>query len=151
MRRSITNILSRDPLDVSISQGSQPEFLYMVDSDSFYKYLPFPAISSRPEVFSKKGVFESFRKFTGKQLCQGLFFNKIAGLRLQLYYKRDSVTGAFFVNFVKYLRTHFFIEHRPGCFYQALSGCLCNMRHVNSTLLTKNACLSTCSRFLSCI
>ena len=37
--------------------------------------------SSRPEVFCKKGVLRSFAKFTGKHLCQGLFFNKVAGLK----------------------------------------------------------------------
>ena len=37
--------------------------------------------SSRPEVFSKKRVHKNFAKFTGKHLCQGLFFNKAAGLR----------------------------------------------------------------------
>ena len=26
----------------------------------------------------KKGVFENFAKFTGKHLCQSLFFNKVA-------------------------------------------------------------------------
>ena len=38
--------------------------------------------SSRPEVFCKKDVFKNFAKFTGKHLCQSLFFNKVAGLRL---------------------------------------------------------------------
>ena len=33
-----------------------------------------------PEVFLKKGVLKNFAKFTGKHLCQGLFFNKVAGL-----------------------------------------------------------------------
>ena len=37
--------------------------------------------SSRPEVFCKKGVLRNFAKFTGKHLCQRLFFNKAAGLR----------------------------------------------------------------------
>ena len=37
--------------------------------------------SSRPEVFCKKDVLRNFTKFTGKHLCQNLFFNKIAGLR----------------------------------------------------------------------
>ena len=37
--------------------------------------------SSRPEVFCKKGVLRNFAKFTGKYLCQRLFFNKVAGLR----------------------------------------------------------------------
>ena len=30
----------------------------------------------------KKGVLRNFAKFTGKPLCQSLFFNKVAGLRL---------------------------------------------------------------------
>ena len=32
--------------------------------------------SSCSEVFCKKGVLRNFEKFTGKQLCQSLFFNK---------------------------------------------------------------------------
>ena len=30
--------------------------------------------SSRPEVFCKKGILRNFAKFTGKHLCQSLFF-----------------------------------------------------------------------------
>ena len=33
----------------------------------------------------KVGVLINFIKFTGKRLCQSLFFNKVAGLALQLY------------------------------------------------------------------
>ena len=36
--------------------------------------------SSRPEVFCKKGILQSFAKFTGKLLCQGLFYNRVTGL-----------------------------------------------------------------------
>ena len=51
---------------------------------------------SRPEVFCKKGVLRNFAKFTGKHLCQSLFFNKVAGLRsTTLLKKRDSGTGVF--------------------------------------------------------
>ena len=32
--------------------------------------------SSRPEVFCKKGVLRNFAKFTGRLLCQCLFFEK---------------------------------------------------------------------------
>ena len=32
----------------------------------------------------KKNVLRNFTKFTGKHLCQSLFFNKVTGLRLQL-------------------------------------------------------------------
>ena len=38
-------------------------------------------LSSRPEVFCKKGVLRYFAKSTGKHLCQNLFFNKVAGRR----------------------------------------------------------------------
>ena len=40
----------------------------------------FPYRSSRLEVFCKKGVLRIFTKFTGKDLYQSLFFNKVAGL-----------------------------------------------------------------------
>ena len=43
----------------------------------------------------RKGVLRDFAKLTGKYLCQGLFFNKVAGLSLQLYLKRESGTGVF--------------------------------------------------------
>ena len=34
------------------------------------------------KVFCKKGVLRNFVEFTGKHLCQSLFLNKVAGLRL---------------------------------------------------------------------
>ena len=37
--------------------------------------------SSPPEVFCKKSVLRDFAKFTGKHLCQCLFFNKVTDLR----------------------------------------------------------------------
>ena len=55
-----------------------------------------------PDMFCKKGVIEDFAKFTGNTcaesisfnkiacLRQSLFFNKVAGLRLE---KRNSGTG----------------------------------------------------------
>ena len=48
-------------------------------------------------MFSKKGVLKSFTKFTVKHLCQGFFFNKVAGFRL--WHRR------FPVKFVKFWRT----------------------------------------------
>ena len=51
---------------------------------SFWQYNIFKpsSRSSRTEVFCKKGVLRNFAKFTGKHLCQSLFFNKVAGLRM---------------------------------------------------------------------
>ena len=49
--------------------------------------------SSHPEVFCKKGVLRNFTKFTGKHLCQSLFFNKVADLRSSTLLKRESGTS----------------------------------------------------------
>ena len=67
--------------------------------------------SSRSEVFFKKGVFKNFAKFTGKHLCQSLFVNKISGLRPATLLKKKLWHKSFPVNFMKFLRTPFFIEH----------------------------------------
>ena len=44
--------------------------------------------SSCPDVFCKKGVLRNFTKFTGKHLCQSLFFNKVAGLACNFLKKK---------------------------------------------------------------
>ena len=58
--------------------------------------------SSHLEIFSKRVVFKNFTKFTGKDLCRSLFFNKVAGLRPAILLKKDS-DRFFLVNFVKLL------------------------------------------------
>ena len=65
--------------------------------------------SSRPEEFCKKGVLRNFAKFTGKHLCQGLFFNKVAKACNLL--KKSLRHRCFPVNFAKFPRTPFFTEH----------------------------------------
>ena len=67
--------------------------------------------SSRPEVFSKKGVPRNFVKLAGKHLCQSLFFNIVAGLRPATLLKKEALAQVFPVNFVKFQRTPFFTEH----------------------------------------
>ena len=52
--------------------------------------------SSCPEVFCKKGVLKNFAKFTGKHLCQSLFFNKVAGPEAW------TLAQVFPVNFAKF-------------------------------------------------
>ena len=66
--------------------------------------------SSRPEISSKKGVLRNFVKFSRKQLCQSLFFNKVAGRSATLLKKR-LWRRCFPVNFTKFLRTPFLTEH----------------------------------------
>ena len=67
--------------------------------------------SSLPEVFCRKGVLGNFAKFTGKHLCQSLFFNKVVGLRPETLSKKRLWHRCFPVNFAKFLRTPFFTEH----------------------------------------
>ena len=67
--------------------------------------------SSRPEVFCKKYVLRNFTKFTGKYLCQSLFFKKVAGLGSANLLKKRPWHRCFDVNFVKFLRTPFLTEH----------------------------------------
>ena len=67
--------------------------------------------SSRPEVFCEKDVLRNFAKFTGKHLCQSLFFNKIAGLRPATLLKNRLWHRCFPVNFAKFPRTTFLTEH----------------------------------------
>ena len=65
---------------------------------------------------SPRGVLRNFAKFTGKQLCQSLFFNKVAGrLRPTTLLKKRLWHRCFPVNFEKFLRTPFLTER---CFYE---------------------------------
>ena len=55
----------------------------------------------------KKGALRNFAKFIGKQLCQSLFFNKVASLRPATLLKKRPWHRSFSVNFMKFLRTPF--------------------------------------------
>ena len=48
----------------------------------------------RPEMFCKESVLRNFTKFTGKHLCQSLFFNKVASLILLAKVKNLAVSIA---------------------------------------------------------
>ena len=67
--------------------------------------------SCRPEVFFEKVILKSFAKDTGKQLCQSLFLNKVAGLRTAILLIKRLGHRCFPVSFAKFLRTPFLIEH----------------------------------------
>ena len=55
--------------------------------------------SSHQSCSIRKGVLKIFAKFTGKHLCQSLFFNKVTGLRLSHW--------CFAVNFAKFSKIGF--------------------------------------------
>ena len=74
--------------------------------------------SSCQEVFCKKCVLRIFANFTGKHLCQSLFFNKFAGLRPATLSKKRLWHRCFPVRFAKFLSAAFFTEHSGGCFWK---------------------------------
>ena len=59
----------------------------------------------------KRGVLRNFAKFTGKHLCQSHFFNKVAVMRSAAFLKKRLWSRCFPVDFVKLLRTPFFVEY----------------------------------------
>ena len=57
--------------------------------------------SSQRRCSVKKGVFRNFAKFTGKNLCQSLFFSKVAGLCCKIFintffYRKFPVASKYF-------------------------------------------------------
>ena len=91
-----------------------------------YSKLLLTVRSSHPEVFCKKGILRNFAKFTGKHLCRSLFLNKVAGLRQWCCLP---------VNFAKFLRTPFIIEH---LWWLLLTVRLSLLKLASSCLVTKN-------------
>ena len=75
-------------------------------------YVSYPiSRSSHRRCSIGKGVLRNFTKFTVKHLCQSLFFNKVAGLRSATLLKKSLWHRRFPVNFAKFLRKPFLIEH----------------------------------------
>ena len=62
-------------------------------------------------MFCKKGFSRNFAKFTGKQLRQSLFLNEVAGLNPVTLLKKRLWYRSFPVDFAKFLRTPFLVEH----------------------------------------
>ena len=55
------------------------------------------------DVLLKKGVLKNFVKFTGKHLCQSLFFNKVA--------EKETLVQVFSCEFCGISKNTFFTEH----------------------------------------
>ena len=62
--------------------------------------------SSRPEVFCKKVVLRNFGKFTGKHLCQSLYFDKVAG-QASDFIKIETLAQVFSCEFSKISKNTF--------------------------------------------
>ena len=69
-------------------------------------------LNCSPQKQSPRGVcIKVVLRNTGKHLCRSLFFNKVTGLRPATLLKRRLWHRCFSVNFAKFLRTLFLIEH----------------------------------------
>ena len=65
----------------SYQQRSRMGTNLIVDNPELAKVQISKEENSRPEVVCEKSVFKDFVKFTRKQLCRTLFYNKTAVLR----------------------------------------------------------------------
>ena len=97
------------------------------------KYSPYISGKQPSEMFYKKRCSWNFAKFTGKHLCQILFFNKVAGLRPKPV---TSLTkrlwhGCFPIDFAKFLRTPVFKEHLRWLLLNEVSPLKMKVRHCN--------------------
>ena len=74
-----------------------PRMFFSCEFCNIFKHTFFTERSSHQRCFVRKGVLRNFAKFTGKHLCQSLFFNKVAGLRpeVALQHGCSSATADF--------------------------------------------------------
>ena len=78
---------------------------------SIFKILNFDRSSHR-RCCLKRSFLRNFAKFTGKDLCQGLFLNKVAGLRpatLLNFFK--TLAQVFYCEFCETSKNTFFTEY----------------------------------------
>ena len=59
----------------------------------------------------RKSVLRNFAKFTGKHLCQSLFFNEIASLRAATLLKKETLAQVFSCEFCEIFKSTIFTEH----------------------------------------
>ena len=67
--------------------------------------------SSHRRCSVKKGALRNFAKLTGKDLCQSLFFNKVAGLWPVTLLRKETLAQAFLCEFCKISKNTFSTEH----------------------------------------
>ena len=98
-------------LEESIITFESPQILHLMSHFSFSHISVNNRSSSRPEVFCKKGILRNFAKFTGKHLCQSLFFNLVTGVRPATLLKVRLWHRCFPMTFAIFLRIPFLTEH----------------------------------------
>ena len=66
--------------------------------------------SSHQRCSVKKGVLRNFAKFTGKHLCQSLFFNEVPGGACN-FIKKEALAQVFSCEFCEISKNAFLTEH----------------------------------------
>ena len=111
---------SFSPLKTVLKNWSSDFFVKeMVHFLNFLNFLihPLSFLQKQPlELFCNKGVLRNFAKFTGKHMCQSIFFDKVAGIRPTTLLKKRHWHRCFLVKFAKFLRTPSLTEHLVDCF-----------------------------------
>ena len=93
------------PLTIAVNEvcvDEEPIFLIRMKSQQKIKALlnATDVVNVLSEVFCKKGVLKNFTNFTGKRLCQSLFF-----------IKKEALAQVFSGEFCEIFNDTFFIEH----------------------------------------
>ena len=76
----------------------------------FFRNLKISSKSSHRRCSVKTGVLGNIEKFTGKHLCQSLFFNKVAGQAFN-FVKKEALAQEFSCEFFEISKNTFFTEH----------------------------------------
>ena len=90
-------LITTHEIDTAAEGHLEPFQTYMIEIFLRKQLTAFK--NSHPEVFCKKGVLRNFTKFTGKHLCQNLFFNKVAWLSPATSFKKRLWHRCFPVEF----------------------------------------------------
>ena len=88
-------------------------FFFNSDQGITISFTNISHISSRPEVFCKKGVLRNIAKFTGKHLYQSLFFNKVTSLRPWILLKKETLAQVFSCEFCEISKKSFSYRTPP--------------------------------------
>ena len=90
-------------------------YLFLKSSKTFIVSLTIEILwSSHLKVFYKKGVLKIFAKFTGKNLCHSLFFNKVISQAWNLI-KKETPTQLSFCKYCELFKNTFLWNISDGC------------------------------------
>ena len=92
-------------------QTSKMEFFVKIVTSKETNPLLRRFISSHRRCSVKKGALRNFAKLTGKDLCQSLFFSKVAGLWPVTLLRKETLAQAFLCEFCEISKNTFSTEH----------------------------------------